>query len=271
VASAPTIELFAIGTELVLGLIQDTNSYWIAQQVAQLGGHLRRVTMLRDDREEMLRVLNDSVERGTDIIITTGGLGPTPDDMTVEIATELIGSRTIVHEPTIEFYMQRRNLTKREEVTPGMVKMATIPEGAEVSFNPVGWAPCIRVQKNQSVIFILPGPPREMEALFTRYVAEFISSNYEIKTAKQRVLVPMFESEASPLMQKVMQRFPNTYLKGYVALRASLEHALPIDVFAIGSDTANAQDVLAAALDYFAELVREKGKQVELYEGEIEA
>ncbi|MCS6859707.1 MAG: competence/damage-inducible protein A [Abditibacteriales bacterium] len=268
--SAPTVELFAIGTELILGLIQDTNSYWLAQQIAQLGGQLRRVTMLRDDRAEMLRVLNDAVERGTDVIITTGGLGPTPDDMTVEVVAELIGAKTIIHEPTIAFYMQRRNLKSREEVTPNLVKMATIPEGAEVFFNPVGWAPCIKVRKNQSVIFILPGPPREMEALFTRYVAEFISANYQIKTAKQRVLVHMFESEAAPLMQKVMQRFPGIYLKGYVALRASADHALPIDLFARGSDAADAQDVLAAALDYFAELVREKGKQVELYEGELE-
>ena len=94
----PVIELFSIGTELILGQIQDTNAHWIAQQVLQLGGTLRRATMLRDEADEMLEALEDSVSRKTDLILTTGGLGPTPDDMTVEIIANIIGTRQVVHE-----------------------------------------------------------------------------------------------------------------------------------------------------------------------------
>ena len=78
------IELFSIGTELVLGQIQDTNAHWIAQQILQIGGELRRVTMLRDNADEMHEALDSAVKRETSLILTTGGLGPTPDDMTVE-------------------------------------------------------------------------------------------------------------------------------------------------------------------------------------------
>src|SRR5207247_10383630 len=82
-AAGTPIELFAIGTELVLGRIQDTNSYWMAQRITELGGNLRRVTQLVDDLDQITEALSDSLRRGTGIIITTGGLGPTPDDLPV--------------------------------------------------------------------------------------------------------------------------------------------------------------------------------------------
>src|SRR5207244_11002017 len=84
VAAGTPIELFAIGTELVLGRIQDTNSYWMAQRIAELGGVVRRMTTLSDDLEDIVHALRDSIERGTETILTSGGLGPAPDDLTVD-------------------------------------------------------------------------------------------------------------------------------------------------------------------------------------------
>ena len=70
-----------IGTELLNGQIQDTNSYWMAQQIAALGGYVRRIAILDDDVDEISRVLSDACKRKTRIVITSGGLGPTPDDL----------------------------------------------------------------------------------------------------------------------------------------------------------------------------------------------
>jgi molybdenum cofactor synthesis domain-containing protein len=155
----PVIELFSIGTELILGQIQDTNAHWIAQQTLQLGGKLRRATMLRDEFDEITEALADSIRRKTDLIMTTGGLGPTPDDMTVEVVAKLIGKPTIVHEETLTSFMERRQLTHRADVSPAMVKMATVPETADVFQNPAGWAPCIRVTKDSSTMLMMPGHP----------------------------------------------------------------------------------------------------------------
>ena len=111
------IELFSIGTELTLGQIQDTNAHWIAQQVFRLGGTVRRVTILRDNADEMRQAFSESIRRDTGLILKTGGLGPTPDDMTAQIVAELTERELIIDEETVQNYMERRQLTDRSEVS----------------------------------------------------------------------------------------------------------------------------------------------------------
>ena len=256
----PVIELFSIGTELILGQIQDTNAHWIAQQILQLGGQLRRVTMLRDEFDEMYEAIEDSIHRKTDLILTTGGLGPTPDDMTVQIVAKILGVQAVVHEETLTSFMERRELTNRDDVTDAMVNMATVPETAEVFQNPVGWAPCVHVTKDSSSILLMPGPPREMKSIFDTYIAPLIAERYSAKIATLRVHVNMFEAEVSPLLQQVMGEHPNVYLKAYVALRRDDNQYMPVDLVSTGNDESNAQSQLQAAAKYLRTLVIEKGK-----------
>ena len=257
---APVIELFSIGTELVLGQIQDTNAHWMAQRMLESGGRLRRVTMIRDDFDEMTEALESSIRRGTDFILTTGGLGPTPDDMTVAVVANIIGKPTIVHEETLAGFMDRRQLTSRNDVSPAMIKMATVPESADIFQNPVGWAPCSRVIKNQSTILMMPGPPKEMKAIFDSYVALLIAERYRAKVVTLRVYVNMFESEVSPLLQKVMGTHSGVYLKAYVALRRTEGQYMPVDLVSTGIDAEKAESQLHEAVNYFRQLVIESKK-----------
>ena len=258
--NTPVIELFSIGTELTLGQIQDTNAHWIAQQILQLGGQLRRVTMLRDEFDEMLEALEDSINRKTDLILTTGGLGPTPDDMTVAVVAQVIGTQPIVHEETLANFIERRELKSSDALSEAAIKMATVPETAEVFQNPAGWAPCIRVMKEGSTILMMPGPPREMKAIFENHIAPRIAEQYTAHTATQRIYVNMFEAETSPLLQQAMGKYPNVYLKAYVALRQEDGGDMPVDLVATGTDDEHAQTQLQEAVDYFRQLVIEKGK-----------
>lgn len=264
--NSPVIEIYSIGTELIMGRIQDTNAHWLAQQIVQLGGSLRRITIVPDEIGEIIAAVGSGIDRGTGIIVMTGGLGPTPDDMTVEAISSILGTKPVIHEPTLENFLARRNITDPSEATDPMLKMATVPLDADVFQNHVGWAPCIRVTKGDSTLFILPGPPREMEALFNGCVAEYISSSYQTKSAVLRVIINMFESEVSPLLEKVMEHHPTTYLKGYVAMRHSMDQGLPVDIVATGENAADAQDILNAAVELLRDLVSEKGKQMELYD-----
>lgn len=256
----PVIELFSIGTELTLGQIQDTNAHWIAQQILQLGGQLRRVTMLRDEFDEMLEAIEDAIHRKTDLILTTGGLGPTPDDMTVQIIAKILGVQSVVHDETLASFMERRGLTERDDATDAMVNMATVPETAEVFQNPVGWAPCVRVKRDSSSILLMPGPPREMKSIFESYIAPLIAERYSATIATLRVYVNMFEAEVSPLLQQVMGEHPDVYLKAYVALRRDDNHYMPVDLVSTGSDEGRAQSQLRAAANSLRTLVTKKGK-----------
>src|SRR5579884_3988008 len=114
------VELFAIGTELVMGRIYDTNSFWIAEQLAKLGTWPRRILCLADDDDEVISAFEDSIRRGTDVIITTGGLGPTPDDRTLDCVCRLAGVGLEVHRPTVESFVQRRNVPDESHLSAGM-------------------------------------------------------------------------------------------------------------------------------------------------------
>jgi nicotinamide-nucleotide amidase len=257
------IEILAIGTELVIGRIQDTNSFWMAQRIAELGGQVRRITQLPDDLPEIVRTIGESLSRGTRILITCGGLGPTPDDLTVDAVAQAAGRGTFVHEETLTDYVRRRNLEGRHQLTPGLMKMATVPEGAEVLPNPAGWAPCSLVPAGEATVIILPGPPKEMEAVFSLYVADYISSRTAMKSAALRVIVNMFESEVSPLLQEVMAHVPQTYLKAYVAMREAFDRGLPVDLVATGPTAEAAHQRLQEAVRLLADLVTARGRQLE--------
>ncbi|NKB72106.1 MAG: hypothetical protein GKR89_33935 [Candidatus Latescibacteria bacterium] len=266
----PAIEIYSIGTELLMGQIQDTNSFWMSQQIAQLGGHIRRIAILDDDMDDMIRVFGDAVERDTRIVITTGGLGPTPDDLTVETVAQLMGVDVVVNESLIEHFMESRNIAQRQDVSPGLAKMATSPQGSQVHTNPAGVAPCVESQIGQTTVYNLPGPPREVRALFEKCLIGPIARLYSGTRATLRVVVNLPESECGPILHKVMQEYPNTYLKAFVALtqRTADGQRLPVDIVARGDDQQSAQHLLDQALAAFRTLAGEKGREVAIADEE---
>ena len=259
-------EILSVGTELLLGDIMDTNAVLLSKSLAEMGISLTYRATVGDNWERLLTALRAAASRAN-LILTTGGLGPTPDDLTVESVSEWLNVPVQVSEVAVADYCERRNLN-REDLSEGLLRMARAPEGAEVMTNPVGWAPCIGVEAGAARLFIMPGPPKEMQALFTRYIAPYISASYEVRSASLRLEVDMWESEVSPLMEATMARHPGVYLKAYVALRNSPEEKLPVDLVASGEDAASAQANLQAALDDFAAQVREKGRSIDYYAAE---
>ena len=258
-AETSPVEIFSIGTELLIGRIQDTNSFWLAQQVTEVGATMARVTIIGDDRATIIEALRSAVERGARTVITTGGLGPTADDLTVECIAELVGVGTTVNRPALEDYMRRRNI-REDEISPALQKMATVPDGADVLLNPAGWAPCIRIAKGETTFFLLPGPPSEMEAVFDRYVRDHFGGEGAGHRVARRVYVDMWESEVAPLARQVMEAIPGTYIKGYIAL--GNQQRLPLDVVTRGSNPVEAQDNLEEAVEMLTELVERVGRQL---------
>jgi molybdenum cofactor synthesis domain-containing protein len=260
-AREPRVEIFSIGTELVLGRIQDTNAFWMAQELVDLGALVRRITVLPDDIDAMLEALEGAVQRQTDVVLTSGGLGPTPDDLTVHALSTLVGVSPAVHEPTLEAYIQRRNLSGRGELTPALLRMATVPGGAQVYQNPAGWAPCVSVTRASTTFFALPGPPPEMQAVFTMHLVPFFATTYPAHAASLRVAVDMYESELAPLFAQVRERYPSTYLKGYIALGGlNTPLGLPLDIIARSTADASAETILQQAVAYLSELVVAQGR-----------
>ncbi|HLZ07162.1 MAG TPA: hypothetical protein VKT80_01120, partial [Chloroflexota bacterium] len=115
-----------------------------------------------------------------------------------------------------------------------------------------------------TTFYMMPGPPKEMQALWSSHLNMILSSVFRSTTAARRVWVTMYESEVSPHLQQVMKTHPQTYVKAYVALRG--ETLLPVDLVANGPNDVAAQETLDAAIALLTALIREKGKEIHLDE-----
>ncbi len=172
-------EIVTIGTELLLGEIVDTNSAWIAQRLTTIGLNLYYKLTVGDNLQRISRALEQSARR-SDVIITTGGLGPTVDDLTREAVAaatnrELVLDRQLLQEIK-EFFAQRHHT-----MSANNRRQAYVPEGARIIHNPVGTAPAFAVEQDDHLIISLPGVPHEMEYLMENEVLPYLRERYDLK------------------------------------------------------------------------------------------
>jgi nicotinamide-nucleotide amidase len=187
------------GTEVLTGRVRDTNGPWLADRLLELGIELAHITICGDRPEDMEAQLRFQADQGCDVIVTSGGLGPTADDLTMEVVARFCG-RPLEHDPELEERIQAivRPLLARyprideKALKEGSRKQATVPEGA-VIIEPAGTAPGAVVTPagaDRPVIVVLPGPPRELHAMWPAAVAteEFQRATSDRVAYDQRML-----------------------------------------------------------------------------------
>ena len=172
-------EIVAIGSELLLGQIVDTNSTWIAQRLAENGVNLFYKTTVGDNLGRMTGILSSALERA-DVVITTGGIGPTQDDLTRE-AVASVTNRKIVTDPQSLEEINQRFRRRGFILTKNNEKQATVPEGATVIRNPNGTAPAFLVEDPRGVIISVPGVPFEMKWLIENEIIPYLRQKFELE------------------------------------------------------------------------------------------
>jgi competence/damage-inducible protein CinA-like protein len=175
----PRAEIIAIGTELLLGEIQDTNTRWIARQLRDVGIDIFRATIIGDNATRIAQVIRESLER-CDILITTGGLGPTVDDPTRE-AVALATDGELEFHPELWIQIQQRFKRYKRPVSENNRQQAFIPAKAIAIENPVGTAPAFYLKSGKKVIFCLPGVPHEMETLMADQVLPYLKKAFRLQ------------------------------------------------------------------------------------------
>ena len=257
------VEIIAIGKELLQGQTQDTNSSWLAKRITALGGVVGRVVIPDDDVEAIAQEIRNSFHNGARIIITTGGLGPTFDDMTLAGIARAITRPLIVHAGALEFVTRRyqefyeKGFVDDPKIIPAREKMAHLPEGAEPLDNPVGTAPAVSVVTAQGVIFALPGVPREMQSIFELIVVPRLkellgAAIYLEETVNTGV---KDESVLGGLVEEVMKQVPGTYLKSKAA-GFGPAIGLEVVITAAGSDREEITGKVEEAKQHLLELVK---------------
>ena len=177
----PIAEVITIGTELLLGVIQDTNTSYIAKTLNAAGIDIFHASMIGDNEGRIALEIRAALKRA-DIIITTGGLGPTIDDPTRE-AVALAFNRKTIFMPDLWEQILTRFKAYGRNPSENNKRQAFIPEGAVAIPNPVGTAPAFYIEENQKILFSLPGVPSEMKTLLNSDVLPIIKSKYPIESA----------------------------------------------------------------------------------------
>ncbi len=175
----PSAEILAIGTELLLGVTLDTNTQYLARALRDTGVDLYRTTIIGDNEDRIATAVREAIER-CNILITTGGLGPTVDDPTRQAVAKAINTELRFHPELWEQILERFSKFGRTP-TENNRRQAYIPAGAIVIPNSVGTAPAFRVDKGTSTIICLPGVPREMEYIYLNEVRPFLKSHYHLQ------------------------------------------------------------------------------------------
>lgn len=173
------VQLISVGTELLLGDIVNTNAQYLSQSLAELGVNVYKQVTVGDNRKRLMSSLHEAFCE-SDVVIITGGLGPTDDDITRECVSQYMQMPLRFDEMLwceIEQFMKRNR--SNCVITENNKKQAYVPEGATILYNEIGTAPGLLLQKENQTAILLPGPPFEMKHLFNSYVKDFFKKQQQ--------------------------------------------------------------------------------------------
>jgi nicotinamide-nucleotide amidase len=170
------VELINTGSELILGFTVNSHLNYIARQLANLGLRLNRQVTVADDRAEMRGTVEEALQR-SDLLIITGGLGPTADDFTRDVVAELLG-RKLARDEAVAAHIAERIRKRRIRLPESIYVQALVPEGAQVLFNQNGTAPGLALDHQGKLVLLLPGPTRELKPMFEEQVLPLLEKRF---------------------------------------------------------------------------------------------
>ncbi len=263
------MEIICVGNELLIGKTLNTNAHWLAKRATSLGITVKRITVAADDADEIAEVIREALKRKSRFIITTGGLGPTFDDKTLEGIAKALNLKWEVNEKALQMVREKYEAyakagrIEKVELTPARVKMAKLPESAEPLPNPVGTAPGVLVKVDGTSLIALPGVPSEMEAIFDESVAPLLKkeaggvSFFETSIHADGIM----ESALAPLIDKTMHDSPYVYIKSHPKGEEK-KPRIEIHFSTTAKDSKTAKDRLGKAIIQLSELVKKNNGKI---------
>lgn len=225
-----TAEIIAVGTELLLGNIANTNAQTLSQSLSALGVNVFWHTVVGDNPDRLRQAL-DTARRRADIIITTGGLGPTYDDLTKQTICAAFGKPLVLHPDILEEIRAFYEAALHVPMPENNAQQAEFPEDGVIFDNPVGTAPGCAFEADGVHVLMLPGPPHEMKTMLRRHVEPYLRKlSHEVIVSRDIMTFGMGESSIDELLHEKMAHMTNPTLATYakpseVRLRATAKAA----------------------------------------------
>jgi nicotinamide-nucleotide amidase len=263
------MEIICVGNELLIGKTLNTNAQWLSKQATAMGITVKRITVVADDVNEIANAVRETLRRKPQFTITSGGLGPTFDDKTLEGIAKALNRKLAVNTKALKMVREkyeayaRENRTETVELTPPRIKMATLPEKAEPIPNPVGTAPGIRADLEKTILIALPGVPSEMKAIFHETVEGLLKQASDKSAFYEKSIYAdgVMESSLAPLIDKVMQDNLGVYVKSHPKGREDRSH-MEIHVSITAREAEKSEEKLQKAITQLSSAIGKIGGKV---------
>lgn len=207
-------EILSVGTEILLGDIVNTNAQYLSERFANLGINIFYQTVVGDNEDRLYNTYSRAFEK-SDIVIVTGGLGPTEDDLTKEVGAKYFNKKLILDEQSMELLNKRFELMGIE-ATKNNIKQAYFPEGSKIIKNDNGTAPGCIIEENNKVLIMLPGPPKEMKPMFENYIVPYLKSKQDsVLVSKVLRVSSIGESKMETLIKDLIDKQNNPTIAPY--------------------------------------------------------
>ncbi|MDE6357882.1 MAG: competence/damage-inducible protein A [Eubacteriales bacterium] len=236
-------EILSVGTEILLGEILNTNSKFLSEELALIGIDVYNHTSVGDNEKRLTEAIEIAFKRA-DIIITTGGLGPTDDDLTKEVISKYFGKKLITHNPTIE-NMKKYFNNSDGEMPVSNLKQAEMPEGCTIFMNDNGTASGCMIEENGKIAIMLPGPPNEVIPMFKDKIKPYlIKKSEKVLISKSLNLCGIGESDASEIIKDLMLNSKNPTIAPYAG-----KNEVRFRITASGKNEDEAKKLLTPTID----------------------
>ncbi len=256
-----TVEFISVGTEILLGNIVNTNAAYLSERCAALGLSCYHQSVVGDNEERLEETIRLALSR-SDILILSGGLGPTKDDLTKEVTAKVFGKKLYEDAHTKERIQEYFQQMHSGQVTPNNWKQAMVPEGAKVVDNHNGTAPGLILEENDKIAILLPGPPNEIKPMFEEDIAPYLNQlEPEGIFSKMVKICSIGESKAETMITDLMDTQTNPTIAPYA--KTGEVH---LRVTAKAADEEAAEDLITPVIE---ELFRRFGDKIYTTEEEV--
>ncbi|MEM4731894.1 MAG: competence/damage-inducible protein A [Desulfurococcaceae archaeon] len=238
--------IVVVGSEILRGVVQDTNSHWLASRLTELGFEVVRIVVVPDDYESVEWAVHSSLEIA-DVVVTTGGLGFTEDDITVPAVARALGLELQLSQEAVEYIRRRVGGEPTYQL-----KAAYVPKGGKPLYNPAGVSPGVYLRIGGKHVFMLPGVPLELKAVFENEVVQILETIPGRRYVKRVEVLTLHEREAEVdhLLKPLREKFRNVYFKTHASKPVKLS------IIVVASTQSELENLLGKVLEDLKQSIR---------------
>ena len=267
--------LITVGYEILDGKILNTNSKWLAERITSMGGRVDRMITVGDEVDEIVWAIRESVKSGVDWIITSGGLGPTYDDLTLKGVAKALRRKLVLNRKALEMLKRRykklyeKGVIPSPQLTPQRVKMAMLPRGGKPLKNDVGSAPGVLLRYGKTRIVCLPGVPSELKNIFENEVEPLIRKGLKRVYRVERwfEVKGIAESTLAPKLEILRLRNPNVYIKSHPRMEEG-KSVIRVQLISAANRLKTAEKRIEGVAESLKKIVMEFGGELSSIKGD---